>query len=435
MDTHKSRSVLRYFMPADAFVRILVRDGGDAALRARPGLNRAAYRRVVIEACCPEYRGDPVGRLIEQCPLDPIAAEDLLYQLCIEVNPSLDIHSVRLVEHDGELAAGTATQSTPREDHRRQRFLRRRARSIEQRLARRIIGQDDALATVGRAVRRVAAGLSREGRPLATFLFLGRTGTGKTELAKQLARELFGSRGGQHLVRIDCSELGQAHEYAKLIGAPPGYVGHEHGGALTEAVRKTPDCVVLFDEVEKAHPRLHQLLLQVLDEGHLTDGRGRRTDFSRAFVVMTSNVGAIEMQDSTRRVGFTSNSLDSSTMREITSRALEAQFAPEFLARIDEQVVFRELDRCDAQMIAHNLLADLALRARNRRVRVAFAPSVASWVAERGFAPDTGARELRRVIEREIEARLADRVLDDARPAGLLRASIRKGALVLREAA
>ena len=436
MDTHKSRSVLRYFMPADAFVRILVRDGSDAALRARPGLNRAAYRRVVIEACCPAYRGDPVGRLIEQCPLDPSAAEDLLYQLCIEVNPSLDIHSVRLVEPDGELAAALTDAGARRDERHGLQLLRKRARDVQKRLARRIIGQDEALAIVSRTVRRVAAGLAREGRPLATFLFLGRTGTGKTELAKQLARELFPAQASARLVRVDCSEFGQAHEYAKLIGAPPGYVGHEHGGSLTEALRKTPDCVVLFDEIEKAHPRLHQLLLQVLDEGHLTDGRGRRTDFSRAFVVLTSNVGASEMQASTRRVGFApSKSLDASTTREIAANALEAQFAPEFLARIDEQIVFRELSRDDAVTIATNLLSELALRARKRRLSVDFSPAVARWVAERGFAPDTGARELRRVIERDVEAPLAERLLDDARPSRLLRASVRNGALTLREAA
>jgi ATP-dependent Clp protease ATP-binding subunit ClpC len=278
--------------------------------------------------------------------------------------------------------------------------------------------------------------LARDARPLATFLFIGRTGTGKTEMARRLAQELFASR----LVRVDCSEFALSHEYAKLIGAPPGYVGHEQGGFLTEALRKTPDCVVLFDEIEKAHPRMHHLLLQVLDEGHLSDGRGRRTDFSRAVVVLTSNVGASEMQAATRRVGFAGPaSLAEGALREIASRALEAQFAPEFLARLDEQVLFRELSRDDAGAIAANLLGELAARARRRHLAVDFAPGVARWVAERGFSPDTGARELRRVIERDIEARLADLLLDERRPergdGGLLRASIRGGTLRLRRAA
>jgi ATP-dependent Clp protease ATP-binding subunit ClpC len=438
MNPLRSRSLLRYFLAADTFVRIAVHDARDRAVRPRPGLNRTSYRRLVIEACCPEYRGDLVALLREQCPEDPLAAEELLYQLCIEVNPTLDIHTVRLVEHGegGERDAGRAATEAADEPMLAQRRLRTRARGLEKRLARRIVGQEAAIETVARAMRRVAAGLAREGRPLATLLFIGRTGTGKTELARQVADELFASR----LVRVDCSEFALGHEYAKLIGAPPGYVGHEQGGFLTEALRKNPDCVVLFDEIEKAHPRMHHLLLQVLDEGHLTDGRGRRTDFSRAVVVLTSNAGASEVQAAGRRMGFAAEPrIADATVREITTRALEAQFSPEFLARLDEQVLFRELTRADARVIAANLLADLALRARKRHLKVDFAPSVARWVAERGFSVDTGARELRRVVERDVETRIAELLLDDARRerarGGLLRATVRGKTLQLRPAA
>jgi ATP-dependent Clp protease ATP-binding subunit ClpA len=437
MDPLRSRTLLRYFMAADTFVRILVHDARESTLRARPGLNRTTYRRLVIETCCPEYHGDLAGRLSEQCPHDPLAAEELLYQLCIEVNPTLDIHTVRLGEHAAAVERDPRARPDPARDAAVAfKRLRQRARGLGDRLARHIVGQDAAIEVVSRAMRRVAAGLARDSRPLATFLFIGRTGTGKTEMARRIAHELFESR----VVRVDCSEFALSHEYAKLIGAPPGYVGHEQGGFLTEALRKTPDCVVLFDEIEKAHPRMHHLLLQVLDEGHLSDGRGRRTDFSRAVVVLTSNVGASEMQAATRRVGFAEpTALAEATLREITSRALETQFAPEFLARLDEQVLFRELTRDDAGVIAANLLGELAQRARRRHLKVDFAPGVARWVAERGFSPDTGARELRRVIERDVEARLADLLLAERRPErgddGLLRATIRGGTLRLRRAA
>jgi ATP-dependent Clp protease ATP-binding subunit ClpC len=433
MDPVRSRSVFRYFLPADSFVRILLLEAREGALAARPGLNRQVYRRLVIETCCPEYAEDLLERLGEQCPHDPLAAEDLLYQLCVEVNPHFDIHTVRLAERSGDEAeaAPEAADSASRSLER----LRRRARGLEQRLRRRVVGQDHAVAAVAAAVRRAAAGLAPENRPLGTFLFVGRTGTGKTELARALARELFpGERLGR-LVRIDCSEYALAHEYAKLIGAPPGYVGHEHGGYLTEALRKEPECLVLFDEIEKAHPRLHHLLLQVLDEGHLADGRGRRVDFSRALVVLTSNVGAGEVRDASRRLGFgASTALASGTIEEITSRALESEFAPEFLARVDERVVFRDLTPLDAEQIAARLLEDLALRVRRRRARVAFADSVARWVAERGFRPETGARELRRVIQRDVEAPLAELLLrDDGR--GLVRVAIRRGAPAFSRAA
>jgi len=427
MDPLRSRSVFRYFLPADSFVRIVIHDAREGGLRARPGLNRTAYRRLVIEACCPEFQGAVAGRLELQCPEDPPAAEDLLYQLCIEVNPHLDIHTVRLHDH-GEAGPRSAETAAKRERADPHEDLPRRVRGLGERLRKRVIGQDAAIEVVVRSLRRAAAGLAQDGRPLGTFLFVGRTGTGKTELARALAREVFpdGRRG--KLVRIDCSEYALSHEYAKLIGAPPGYVGHEQGGFLTEALRKEPDCVVLFDEVEKAHSRLHHLLLQVLDEGQLTDGRGRRVDFSRALVVLTSNVGATDVRDASRRVGFAAASeLPSGAVEELTSRALDREFAPEFLARLDARVVFRDLGLDDAERIAARMLEDLAVRVRRRRAKVAFGRKVARWVAERGFRPESGARELRRVVEREIEAPLAELFLEEHRLRGLLEVSIRRG--------
>jgi ATP-dependent Clp protease ATP-binding subunit ClpC len=230
-------------------------------------------------------------------------------------------------------------------------------------------------------------------------------------------------------VRIDCSEFAMAHEYSKLIGAPPGYVGHGDGGQLTEALAKNPEAVVLFDEIEKAHPRMHNLLLQVLDEGHLTDGKGQRVRFDRAFVVLTSNVGAQEVVRESSRVGFGGETpLDDAAVGQITDRELRETFPPEFLGRLDETVRFRCLDLSDARRIARRQLTELAERVRKRGRRIAFTPAVAGWVAERGFAPESGAREIRRTIRRELEAPLAESLLETRRDRPWVRIGIRGGA-------
>ncbi len=436
MNPVRSKSCLRYFLPADTFVRIHACDPASLGLDARASLNRSTYRRAVIARCCPELAADLVRNFAELCPHDPFAGEDLLYQLCVEVNPELDIHTVR-VPASAEVVAAPETLERPRGARLSHEEwlanLRARVRGLAARLEKRIIGQSDGVRAAVRAVERAAAGLGEDHKPLTSLLFVGRTGTGKTELARALAREVYGSESA-NLVRVDCSEFALGHEYSKLIGAPPGYVGHEHGGHLTESVRKEPHCVVLFDEIEKAHPRLHNLLLQILDEGHLTDSRGRRVDFSRALIVLTSNAGAAEIQAVRHRVGFADAAeLGRRSLGELTSRALESQFAPEFLGRIGERVVFRELDRGDATKIAANLLADLARRVRSRGGAVAFAPSVARWIAERGFSLESGARELSRVIRAELETPLAERLLGGqlAKDA-LLRVSIRAGAVRFR---
>jgi ATP-dependent Clp protease ATP-binding subunit ClpC len=433
----KSRSVYRYFEPADTFVQILVVDPGSLDLEVKPGLNRAAYRRLVVQGCMPAFKLELPARLDELLPDDPLLAEDLLYQLCIEVNPSLDIHTVRIAsEPRRESAHAPRAAEVLREVRDPEEFLlrlRERARALQRRLERRIIGQDEAVGAVVRAVEKAAAGLGSEGRPLSAFLLLGRTGTGKTELAKTLAAELFGSADKKGLVRIDCAEYALAHEYSKLIGAPPGYVGHEDGGQLTELVAKNPECVVLFDEIEKAHPRMHNLLLSILEDGVLTDSKGRRVSFENTLVILTSNAGAPEMTQARKQVGFgRSQQLGKAHLRELAIDAVERQFSPEFIGRLDETIVFNELDLKAAQQIAQRQLTELATRARKRGTKVAFTPAVAKWVASKGFSADYGARELRRVIQREVETPLSRRMMQGSEAcAGLLRVRIEADALAI----
>ncbi|MEM9378829.1 MAG: AAA family ATPase [Planctomycetota bacterium] len=414
--TAPERSFYRYFDLADCFVQIVALDEGAISLRERPGLGRAGYRKLVIEACMPEFRGDLDARLERLFPDDPLMVEDLLYQLCVEVNPGLDIHEVRLTVDGGAAPATRTAEDEQLEDAARDALLARLrgvARTLGASLERDVLGQPRAISAVVRSVRAAAAGLGEPRRPIASFLFPGRTGTGKTELARRMAAHLFAEAGRSGLVRIDCSEFALAHEYAKLIGSPPGYVGHDDGGQLTDAVAEQPECVVLFDEVEKAHPKLHNLMLQILEEGALTDGKGRRVSFERTIVVMTSNCGAEEMTSASRSVGFgTEPTLGRASLEVITEDALARSFAPEFLGRIGEIVVFDELGPKTVERVAQKKLDELAARAARRGMRLRFTPAVARWVAGRGFRPETGARELRRVIQREIEPRLSDVLLD-----------------------
>lgn len=304
--------------------------------------------------------------------------------------------------------------------------LRALARRIETRLSERVVGQPEAVASVTRSVGRAAVGLSGRRGPLASLLFVGPTGTGKTELARSLARELGGE---ERFLRIDCSEFGTRHESSKLLGAPPGYVGHERGGVLARRLVPGRECVVLFDEVEKAHRQLHELLLQVLDEGRLTDGRGQVLDFRSAFVILTSNAGTRELAGTRRPIGFargTGQPGGSGARRATVQHALGEAFAPEFLARLEEVVVFRELDDGAAREVASQALLDLAVRVRARGLRVCFTSAVARWAARAGFSEEAGARGIVHCIRRDIEAPLAQ-VLLGTEPGEWVEVSIRSG--------
>ncbi len=281
---------------------------------------------------------------------------------------------------------------------------------LESELGKRLIGQKDAVKAVSDAVRRSRAGISDPNRPTGSFLFLGPTGVGKTELAKALADFLFDDE--RAMVRIDMSEYGEKHSVARLVGAPPGYIGYEQGGQLTEAVRRRPYSVVLLDEVEKAHPEVFDILLQVLDDGRLTDGQGRTVDFTNTILVLTSNLGSPILIDPT---------LTPESRREQVMALVRQAFRPEFLNRLDDIVMFQALSEDDLAQIVELSVDALQRRLADRRLTLAVTPDARAWLAERGYDPIFGARPLRRLIQSEIQDRLA---------MALLSGGIRDGDLV-----
>ena len=273
---------------------------------------------------------------------------------------------------------------------------------MEEELGKRVIGQRQAVDAVSRAVRRARAGLQDENRPLGSFLFLGPTGVGKTELTKALAEYLFDD--DQAMVRIDMSEFMEKHSVARLIGAPPGYVGYDEGGVLTEAVRRRPYQVILFDEVEKAHPEVFNVLLQVLDDGRLTDGQGRTVDFKQTLIVLTSNLGS-------QALSQLPDGTDAAQAKRDVMDAVRAHFRPEFLNRLDDQIVFDRLSRGDMDGIVKIQLARLQKRLADRKISLELDEAAMAWLADEGYDPVFGARPLKRVIQRALQDPLAEMLL------------------------
>lgn len=271
---------------------------------------------------------------------------------------------------------------------------------LESELGKRLIGQKDAVKAVSDAVRRSRAGISDPGRPTGSFLFLGPTGVGKTELAKAVAQFLFDDEHA--MVRIDMSEYGEKHSVSRLVGAPPGYIGYEQGGQLTEAVRRRPYSVILLDEVEKAHPEVFDVLLQVLDDGRLTDGQGRTVDFTNVILILTSNLGSPILIDPV---------LSPDDKREQVMALVRQAFRPEFLNRLDDIVMFQSLSEDDLAQIVELTIDQLHTRLRDRRLTLAVTPDARSWLAERGYDPMFGARPLRRLIQSEVQNKLATALL------------------------
>jgi ATP-dependent Clp protease ATP-binding subunit ClpC len=279
---------------------------------------------------------------------------------------------------------------------------------LEEHLHQRVIGQDYAVGAVAEAVRRSRAGLGDPSRPIGSFLFLGPTGVGKTELARALAEALFGSE--DRMIRIDMSEFQERHTVSRLTGAPPGYVGYEEAGQLTEAVRRTPYAVLLLDEVEKAHQDVFNVLLQLLDDGRLTDGRGRTVDFKNTVVIMTSNLGSEVI--GRRRLGFDPQADGGEDTRDRVMARLRESFRSEFLNRVDEIIIFRQLDEAQLRRITSLLLSETGRRLHAQAITVDFTTEAIEWLARRGFQPEFGARPLRRTIQREVDNRLSAMLLD-----------------------
>jgi ATP-dependent Clp protease ATP-binding subunit ClpB len=279
---------------------------------------------------------------------------------------------------------------------------------MEDRIARRVIGQNEAVEAVANAVRRARSGLQDPNRPIGSFIFMGPTGVGKTELAKALAEFLFDSE--QAIVRVDMSEYMEKHAVARLIGAPPGYVGYEEGGYLTEAVRRRPYSVVLFDEIEKAHSEVFNILLQILDDGRMTDGHGRTVDFKNTIVIMTSNVGSQWIQE-----------LEVSRRKEMEARvteALRASFKPEFLNRIDEVIIFHNLSLEQIGEIVDIQIKQLSMRLAENNIELALADGARKFIVDKGYDPIYGARPLKRVIQKYIENQLSMAILKGTITAG-----------------
>ena len=275
-----------------------------------------------------------------------------------------------------------------------------------------VIGQDEAVSKVVKAIQRNRAGLKDPNKPIGSFIFLGQTGVGKTQLAKVLARELFDSEDA--LVRIDMSEYMEKFAISRLVGAPPGYVGYEEGGQLTEKIRRKPYAVVLLDEIEKAHPDVFNMLLQVLDDGFLTDSLGRKIDFSNTIIIMTSNIGARKLKDFGSGVGFGTSaqkSQESSNARSVIENALKKAFAPEFLNRIDDVVVFNNLEKEDIDIIIDIELSKLLERISELGYTLKLSKKAKSFIAEKGFDKQYGARPLKRAIQKYVEDALAEEII------------------------
>merc|ERR1711939_1026443 len=286
--------------------------------------------------------------------------------------------------------------------------------NMEETLHQRLIGQDEAVKAVSKAIRRARVGLKNPNRPIASFIFSGPTGVGKTELTKALASYFFGSE--EAMIRLDMSEFMERHTVSKLIGSPPGYVGFNEGGQLTEAVRRRPYTVVLFDEIEKAHPDVFNLLLQLLEDGRLTDSKGRTVDFKNTLIIMTSNIGSKVIEKGGGGLGFEFSGGDAeetqyNRIRSLVNEELKQYFRPEFLNRLDEIIVFRQLNRDEVKLIADIMLREVFNRMKEKGILLSVTEAFKERLVEEGYNPAYGARPLRRAVMRLLEDSLAEEFL------------------------
>ena len=282
---------------------------------------------------------------------------------------------------------------------------------LEETLHKRVVGQNDAIEAISKAVRRARVGLRDPNRPIGSFIFLGPTGVGKTELCKALAESMFSDENS--IIRVDMSEYMEKHSVSKLIGSPPGYVGYDEGGQLTELVRRKPYSVVLLDEIEKAHPDVFNILLQIMDDGRLTDSKGKVVNFKNTIIIMTSNVGAHTIKKQ-KTMGFsleTKSDSEYENMKENIMEELKKSFKPEFLNRIDDTIVFHKLTREDMLQIVDLMLKSVALRLKKNKINLEFNDSCREFLVEKGIDINLGARPLRRIITKELEDKLSEEML------------------------
>ncbi|MBI4020825.1 MAG: ATP-dependent Clp protease ATP-binding subunit [Candidatus Aenigmarchaeota archaeon] len=395
--TDSGNDFLKYVDLLDEFITVRAFDQGTLPFDVPKHLNSVAYRRAVVESCVVDYASKvrPLFRRSAVYTEDSVI--EALYNICVDVNPHLSITEVALPT--GKPAVSSpALETEPA-------AVPDRIRSGEMfdYLTTRIVGQDTAARRVADTFRRAKYNLRNPRKPRGVMLFVGPSGMGKTEMGKAVADYGFGS----NLVRIDCSEYVLPHERAKLIGAPPGYVGYHEGGLLTGRVRTNPRSVVLFDEVEKAHQNVHDLLLQLFDDGVVTASDGVVVPFNQTFVVMTSNIGAADAQRVSRTVGFNRRHPSESQAEDLYQDAVRKYFRPELVNRIDAVVPFRTLDKGDVQQIARLTVGNLNSYLAPREVSLSLTPAAAALIADRADYRAWGARHVERIVETGIADPLA----------------------------
>jgi ATP-dependent Clp protease ATP-binding subunit ClpC len=424
------RYVTDRFLP-DKAIDLMDQAGARVRLRTRtPSMDRRGMEQSLDQLVCDKDQAVADEQYERASQLRDEITE-LRRRLSTAEDGSHDaVPEVQVAEIAEVVSRATGIPVTQLTETERDRLLR-----LEEELHGRVVGQDEAVEAVAEAIRRSRAGLGDEDRPVGSFLFLGPTGVGKTELARALAVSLFGEE--DRVVRLDMSEFGERHTVSRMVGAPPGYVGYGEAGQLTEAVRRRPYSVLLLDEIEKAHPDVFNILLQVLEDGRLTDGQGRTVDFRNTVVIMTSNVGSELITNRGATLGFGSardadDDSDSAALRDKINPRLREVFRPEFLNRIDEIIVFRRLDAEQLAVITEMLLEETRRRLAAQDVTIEFTPAAVQRLAELGYQPEFGARPLRRTIQREVDNRLSGMLLAGRLPAGSkVRMDVRDGELVV----
>ncbi|MDT2863116.1 ATP-dependent Clp protease ATP-binding subunit [Lactococcus lactis] len=334
---------------------------------------------------------------------------DKIYKFSVKEDKRQEVTDQAVVAVASTLTGVPITQMTKSESD--------RLINLEKELHKRVVGQEEAISAVSRAIRRARSGVADSRRPMGSFMFLGPTGVGKTELAKALADSVFGSE--DNMIRVDMSEFMEKHSTSRLIGAPPGYVGYDEGGQLTERVRNKPYSVVLLDEVEKAHPDVFNIMLQILDDGFVTDTKGRKVDFRNTIIIMTSNLGVTALRDD-KTVGFGAKNItaDYSAMKSRILEELKRHYRPEFLNRIDENIVFHSLESQEIEQIVKIMSKSLIKRLAEQDIHVKLTPSAVKLIAEVGFDPEYGARPLRKALQKEVEDLLSEQLLSGEIKAG-----------------